>query len=256
MVMGKILAFALDTASRLIDRIPIEKMLIKPPDTTKDRQELLSILQPETQEASPQRSPNPGRIEPRKVTRKQVQESPVSDEETVDYQNREIGKLLLRMERHYAQGLRIAGRVCDCGAQKHLLDIEAMAEETVSMVTDPDVYYKLIEWVQKVGPISTPDVAGSGQYDHLYPELSHQARDFRKEIIGTLDPKALWPNSSTSLSDLVRKVGDVRVISVEKPPERPVASPVHFELAQPVSETPAEVSAEAPAEADSTKEKE
>jgi hypothetical protein len=246
--MGKILSFALETASRLIDRVPFEKMIVKPMDTAEDRKEILSILQPKAAEERHTRAAAAGRIEPRRSRPRLPKEDIVSDEETVDYQNREIGKLLLRMERHYAQGLRIAGRVCDCGAQKHLLDIEAMAEETVPMVDDPGVYNRLTDWVQRVGPISIPEAAASGKYDSLYPQLSHQARDFRKEIIGTVDAKALWPHSDASLENLVRKAGDVRVVSVEKPPELPAPPPVHFEIVQPEEPPPATEEAAAPAE--------
>lgn len=244
--MGKLLSFALQTASRLIDRIPIEKVLIKPPDTSKDRQELLSILQPETAKKERAEAEYPGKIQPRRSRPHSHKEDTLSDEETADYQDREIGKLLLRMERHYAQGLRIGGRVCDCGSTKHLLDLEAMAEETIPMVEDADVYGRLIEWVQKAGPVSTPEAAASGKYDSLYPELSHQARDFRKEIIGTLDPKALWPNSSASLADLVKKAGDYHVVSVEKVPETPAPEPVHLEIAQPAEAPAATEEQEAP----------
>ena len=117
----------------------------------------------------------------------------VSLEETVAYQKREVGKLLLRMERHYSQRLRIKGIPCDCGAQKHLLDLESLSEETIPMVDNPQVYYSVLEWIKKVGPKSTDEAAKSGTYDQEYPGFSHEARDFRKEIIGSLDPTALFP---------------------------------------------------------------
>lgn len=234
--MGKLIAFALDTASRIIDKIPLEKMLVKSPDLSEDRKELLDILEQKPKQETPAKKPEEGRIEPRRAAWSRSRETGVSDAETVDYQNREIGKLLLRMERHYAQGLRINSKVCDCGAQKHLLDIEAMAEETISIADDPDVYERLIAWVHHVGPLSTVDAVASGQYDHLYPEFSQDARDFRKEIIGSLDPKALWPNSDASIRDLVRRAGDVRVVKVEKVPELPM--PASAEV--PPEETPVE----------------
>lgn len=233
--MGKILSFALDTAARLIDRIPIERVLVKQPDTSEDRKELISILNPKTKKEAPERDESSGRLEPRRSRPRPPREDAVSDEQTVEYQDREIGKLLLRMERHYAQGLRINHVVCDCGAQKHLLDIEAMAEETISMVPDPDVYERLIAWVQKVGPASTVDAVKSGQYDTLYPKFSGEARDLRKEVIGTLDPKALWPNSSASLEDLVRKAGTIDTVAVEKQEEKPLQLDAHFEIVQPAA---------------------
>jgi len=116
----------------------------------------------------------------------------LSREETTLYQNRELGKLLLLMEKHYAQKMRINGIPCDCGAPKHLLHMEALAEETIPMVSDSAIYYRLMDWIQKVGPKSTEGAALSGQYDEGYPQMSYQARDFRKEIIGSLEPSALF----------------------------------------------------------------
>lgn len=117
----------------------------------------------------------------------------VSPEQLIDYQKREIGKLLLRMESHYAQRLRIKGIPCDCGSQKHLLDLESLSEETIPMVDTPQAYYNILEWIKKVGPKSTDEAAKSGTYDEEYPRFSHEARDFRKEIIGSLDPNSLFP---------------------------------------------------------------
>jgi hypothetical protein len=81
----------------------------------------------------------------------------------------------------------------NCGSQKHLLDLESLCEETIPMVSNPHVYYRIVEWIKKVGPKSTDEAAKSGLHDEEYPIFSHEARDFRKEIIGTLDPNALFP---------------------------------------------------------------
>jgi len=191
----------------LAERLPLERLFIKPPSNKKNLEELQSILgeaHATPAEAPPENPPDEipeehedlkGFLEPRRQTvhLEQPATNGVSNEETVAYQNREIGKLLLRMERHYAQKLRINGVPCDCGSQKHLLDLEAMCEETVPMVDNPDIYYHILAWSNKVAPKSTDQAAKSGLYDDEYPVFSHQARDFRKTVIGSLEASALFP---------------------------------------------------------------
>ncbi|MBA7641924.1 hypothetical protein ES703_49610 [subsurface metagenome] len=196
----------LTAISNLVSRVPIERVLFPRPDHTKALGEFAaSVGASESQKTgsaeqkptitTTQTAESPPEIKPQEASKVHLAEPQpgVSLEQTVGYQNREIGKLLLRMERHYAQRLRIAGVPCDCGSQKHLLDMESLCEETVPMVDNSDVYYRIIEWTSVVAPKSTDEAAKSGLYDEEYPTFSHQARDFRKEIIGSLEPSALFP---------------------------------------------------------------
>lgn len=186
-------------------KLPLERLLVRPRDNKKalkDLQEILGESHAEPAEAPPENPPEEipeeyedlkGYLEPRRQkVHLPSREGGLSTEETVVYQNREIGKLLLRMERHYAQKLRINGVPCDCGSQKHLLDLESLCEETIPMVENPDIYYRVIDWAREVGPKSTDEAAKSSKYDNEYPVFSRQARDFRKEIIGSLEPSALF----------------------------------------------------------------
>lgn len=198
-----------------VGRLPIERVLFKPPDRSKDLKELQEILQSRHAAKPPEPEPEPERtivrspVQP-KVHLAQVSEPVVSSKETVDYQNREIGKLLLRMERHLAQKMRINGVACDCGAPKHLLDLEGMTEETVPMVDEPAVYYRVLDWIKIVGPKTTLAAVKSGRYENDYPVHSHEARDLRKEIVGTLDAGALFPEPASAA---VVPVGDDKVLS-------------------------------------------
>lgn len=189
------MGFLLDLAINIAQRTRWEALLIPPPDRTKELQELREIVEKnQARTPVPQKQESPAEAlvlnNPLEVPR-----GPLTTDQTVAYHNREIGKLLLRMERHYAQKLRINGIPCDCGASKHLLDIEALVEETIPMVDSPQIYYRLIEWVRAVGPKSTEEAAKSGKYDEEYPAMSHQARDFRKEVLGTLDTAAMFPQN-------------------------------------------------------------
>lgn len=202
---AKFMSWFFALAGNIIRRVPIEKVLFPPRDNTKALKEFYSSLDTAQSQKGAAPAPAPAttvtaekspEIKPQEAPKVHLAEPPVvgvSLEQTVVYQNREIGKLLLRMERHYAQRLRIAGVPCDCGSSKHLLDMESLCEETIPMVDNSRVYYHVIEWIKKVGPTSTDEAAKSGNYDEQYPFFSHEARDFRKEIMGSLDPSALFP---------------------------------------------------------------
>ena len=107
----------------------------------------------------------------------------VSTQDTIAYQNREIGKDLLLLERHLQQLCQIDGTPCDC-CQKHPMAIEALAEETFGM-TGTAVYKEIADWAKVIAPITTQEASGSGEYAEIYPRLSMQARELRKKLMGT-----------------------------------------------------------------------
>ena len=156
--------------SEVINRIPVEKLLSRAPDNKKRLEELQEIL---------------GRADPVHLSHK---EDEISTKETVAYQNREISKLLLRMEGHCTQKFRLFGKICDCGAQKHLLDLESLCEETVPMVDNPDIYYQVIELGKELSPKCLPEAVATLQYDDEFPSYARRYRDLRKKLIGSLDP--------------------------------------------------------------------
>lgn len=194
--MNKI--FALFTQA--IGNLPLEKLFVHRPNRTKDLKELEAILgSAGTRQARPASSPVPEderwRLQPRQQREKvrlQETKSDLTTAETVAYGNRELAKNLVVLERHYAQKLTINGKKCDCGAGRHLLAIESLAEETISMVENPSVYYRLVDWVKDVSPKSTDRAAKSGLYDEDYHLFSRQARGFRKELLGSLEPSAMF----------------------------------------------------------------
>lgn len=214
LAMKKWLPFIIQGAANIIEKLPIERLLVKPRDTAADREELKEILSGVAQSPQAEKPPiTPGLLQPRIAKPQHPRlESPepaavsaVSTQETIDYQKREIGKELLVMERHLVQKFRIAGKVCDCGQSRHLLLLEKMCEETLSMDTSPDTYNQILEWVSDLGPKCTIEAVGSGLYDNEYKEFALKARDLRKELLGTLDPHALWPGSEVKLEDILKK---------------------------------------------------
>ena len=215
-----------DVLAYAVQRLPIERLLVRPPSNRQrleELQEILSGTQAKPIETAAQELPEEfpeeeGYLEPRRQKVHLVQrEGGVSTEETVAYQNREIGKHLLSLEKHYAQKLTIAGKKCDCGQSRHLLGIESEAEQTIGMVDNPQLYYQLIEWVREVGPKSTVEAALTGQFEDEYPKYSRQARDFRKEIIGTIDPHYLFPNRPTEKKETVEDEREKTVLSPKEP---------------------------------------
>ncbi len=205
-------------AAMVVEKIPIERLLIKPPSKKEQLKGLQGILEEaqakpaETASANPAEEITEGAVErPRlgdlgnRHTRVHLEPPGETNgpttEETVAYQNREIAKNLITLEKHYAQKLTIAGKKCDCGAGRHLLAIEALAEEAVSMVDNPDIYYRIIDWTKGCSPKSTDQAAKSGRYDDEYPLFSRQARDFRKELVGSLEPAALFDKKPEQQSE-------------------------------------------------------
>jgi len=196
--------------AQAVEKIPFERLLVRRPDNKERLQELAEILgeshakpsepkpeEPELSHEEPIEKPqfaNLGNQRPKvHLEPNPAVTSTVSTKETVDYQNREIGKILLTMQRHCVQKFRINGKACDCGQGRHLLDLEALAEETIAMVENPDIYYRLLNWIGRLGPICTVENVSSGKYDNIYPTFGTESRDLRKELLGTLDPKALFP---------------------------------------------------------------
>jgi hypothetical protein len=198
-----------------VSKIPFEKFLVKPPDKTKELQELKTIfsqgksepaVRPDSTPANetmgpelpPKESPviaNLGNQRPRvHLAPNTSTTSTVTTKETVDYQNREIGKILLGLQRHCIQKFRINGKACDCGQTRHLIDLEGMVEEVMAMVDDRTIYNNILEWISRVGPICTVENVESGKYDDVYPGLGNEARDFRKELLGTISASALFPH--------------------------------------------------------------
>ncbi len=183
--------------TNIVNRIPIEKVFFPRPDHTKALEEFArSLPQPASQnKALAGQKPT---ITTKTLEKASERASPalleppgLSTEETIAYQNREIGKQLLAMESHYAQGMKIAGIPCDCGALKHLLYLEELCQEAIPMAKEPSTYKQIVSWVKIVEPKSTEAAARSGKHDQDYPVLSGQARELRKRVMGTLSPAAM-----------------------------------------------------------------
>jgi len=209
--------------SNIINHVPIERVLFPHPDHTKAVEDFARSL-PHTEikkEASPEQKTTTTTKTPERAAQAvstSILERPgLTTEETVAYQNREIGKQLLAMESHYAQRMRIAGVPCDCGSSKHLLFLEELSLEVIPMVGDPSTYEEIIKWVKENEPKSTDEAAKSGKYDDEYPVLSGQARDFRKRVMGTLSPRAMIePKGQITLEQAKKLAAEEAANEVEK----------------------------------------
>lgn len=233
-IVSKLLPLALDYATR----IPFERLLIKPADKTQHLKELQQILEqapkeeiseePELEESPEEEEAGIVRERPRThhewvppgaILERKSPLPGLTTKQTVAYGNKNIGKSLLQMEKHFAQGLKIAGIACDCGSSRHLLFIEAECEDNMSMVEDSGgIYQRIIDWVEEVGPKSSEEASKSRAYENEYPLFSRQARDFRKELLGTLDVSALFNGPAKG-----RFAG--MKVTIEKPEPEPLESP-------------------------------
>ena len=108
----------------------------------------------------------------------------VSQEETVAHQKREITKVLTLLETHLRQGGLIGGQPCDC-IQKHMLELEALAEETAG-ITGEARYTEMAHWARDQGPKGTPAAIASQAFQGEYVTMAGQARLFRKRMMEEL----------------------------------------------------------------------
>jgi len=145
-----------------------------------------------------------------------AEEAGLTTEETLAYQKREIGKELLVLESHLAQKCKIEGTPCDC-CSKHPLKLEALAEETLGMTTDP-IFGELARWTKEISSMTTEEASRSGQYDEDYANLAVTARNFRKQIVGTAKLSALVPQdeSPITLEDAKKLAADKAAKRIEE----------------------------------------
>ena len=199
--------------AQAVDKLPLERLLVRRSDEKERLQDLAKILgdaHSKPAGAEPEQMPdlpeeigenthpaNLGNTRPKvRLEANPSVTSTVSTKETVDYQNREIGKLLVTLKKHMTQKFIVAGKPCDCG-QKHMtLELEYLCEETIPMVENSDVYYRILSWNKEIAPKCMVEAVASGQYNTEYPVMARQARDFQKEIMGTPDVSVLYPKKT------------------------------------------------------------
>jgi len=117
----------------------------------------------------------------------QSKASVLTNEETLAYQNKEIGKELWMIEKHMAQKGRIPDKngelkVCDC-IHKHV-NVGALAMETIPIAEragqPSEPYQKIADWITKIEPLVTVDAIEADD-SHL-PMLAGEASALRKEL--------------------------------------------------------------------------
>ncbi len=111
---------------------------------------------------------------------------PTSEETTTELKRR-LAKELYRMELDLAAGLKIAGKPCDCGSNKHTLMLEAAAEELISQ--DPgnaSVYQDIIKWIPQNRDKILPEAIQGGKYAGEYPRMANEFKTFRKRVMGSV----------------------------------------------------------------------
>lgn len=99
----------------------------------------------------------------------------------LEYQNKELVKEMLLLEKHLTQGCKIGGKACDC-CEKHPITLEGLAQEASGMSSKP-VYSEIANWSRHISSMTTTKASESGEYDGKYPELAIELRDMRKKLM-------------------------------------------------------------------------
>lgn len=169
-----------------VARIPFERFFLKPPEVKSPLERFVEDrgMKPEELQATATKSPAPVATPVKQKPRYNV-----STAETMEYQDREIGKELLLLEKHLAQLCSINGKPCDC-CEKHPMAIEALAQESLG-ISGARKYDEIVTWARSIAPLTTHAAAVSGEYREKYPEIAGQARMLRKKLMGTDDVTAL-----------------------------------------------------------------
>lgn len=175
--------------TNIVARVPVERLLIPPPDTAKGLEKFQASL------ACAKSPENPGGVAQSASTSATTRPRPTSKspmpttEETIWELKRRLGKELYRIEMDLQEGGRIAGKPCDCLSRKHNLGLEATAEELMSYESNP-VYGNVVAWVKAHEVEFEPgEIAKRPQ--QYYQGLAAGVRAFRKEIMGTEVPQPM-----------------------------------------------------------------
>ena len=177
--------------TNIINRVPIERILIPPRDDTKALEEFVATVRSTTSPEKTHVSENAastitaGREEVATVSAPAARYDLPTSEETSQELKRRLGKELYRAELDLSNKLRIAGKPCDCLDSKHTLGLEAAAEELIAQEPDSTVYPEIIDWIKRNQPKLGIEAIVSGQYDGEYPRMAAEFKGFRKRIMGT-----------------------------------------------------------------------
>lgn len=180
----------LDFTLGLIERIPLERLIVKPLDRAKDRDDLRKLAMEIA--AKPPTAPAPSPNNVPMLEAGAVKTSKIvlaSTQETLEELKRRLGKELYKLELDLQGGLRIAGKPCDCATKKHNFGIEATAEELMSYEHNP-AYGEVIAWYQQHLPEFYPEEIVHHDQEY-YRAMTPTLREFRKRIMGTEHPLAL-----------------------------------------------------------------
>lgn len=214
---------AISVVTHIVEKIPFERLITRPPDNTKHLQELKTIL--EGGKTTPQNASEPA-LAPQGASAPAPAPSaiplPTRDETTITLKRR-LAKELYRAEQDLEENLLIAGKPCDCLDSKHTLGMEATAEELIPQEPDNPVYIEILQWIEENRPKVTREATASGQFKAEYPQMAAKFKEFRKRILGTESITAMIesekPLSLEEAKQLAREEADKEVERLWQSPE-------------------------------------
>ena len=198
--------------TNFINKVPIERVLFPPRDNAKALEEFAKTLPaPVAQNKTSSEQKTGSTTQETKTATAlltEERESPQlpTSKETRLVLKRRLAKELYRAELDLVEGLRIAGKPCDCLDSKHSLGLEAAAEELISSEPDNPAYREILVWLEQNRPKLTIEAISSGQYDHEYPKMAAEFKGFRKRIMGTTEPVTLEDAKKLAAEEAAREV--------------------------------------------------
>jgi len=198
--------------TNFINKVPIERVLFPPRDNAKALEEFAKTLPaPVAQNKTSSEQKTGSTTQETKTATAlltEERESPQlpTSKETRLVLKRRLAKELYRAELDLAEGLRIAGKPCDCLDSKHSLGLEAAAEELIPSEPDNQVYREILSWLEHNRSKLTIEAISSGQYDDAYPKMAAEFKGFRKRIMGTTEPVTLEDAKKLAAEEAAREV--------------------------------------------------
>ena len=161
--------------AHLFSRIPIERAIFPPRDSTKALEQFTARLKPsESQKEAPVEVKPKVTIQTSVVTREGV------DAERLAWQNGLIRGELWLLEGHLKNNCLGCGGDVEC-CFKHCQNVIDASRETQSMTTEP-LYGEAITVAQRVQPFVHPEDIKAGKYASMYPALSIEVSGVRTQF--------------------------------------------------------------------------
>jgi len=201
-------------AQFLIRRIPVERILLRPKDNTKEMQEFITTFRatPEQEAVAVSKTPALTMEKPKEVA--YSGSPPVVTREGLDPQRLAWQDGIIRGELWLLEG-HLKNNCLGCGGDveccwKHCQNVLDATRETQSMTTEP-LYRETASIAEKVQPFVHPEDIRAGEYAPRYPVLAVEVgkvrSQFDKRVMGyAREPVTLEEAKKMAAEEAVKEV--------------------------------------------------